>query len=65
VLTEIGAKWHADQERQAAERHARGEYTFVEIVLNGTALREGNPLPFLKGARPKLFEHEPPKDEDV
>jgi hypothetical protein len=32
VLSDISAKWNADHERRTAERHARGEHTWGEIV---------------------------------
>lgn len=32
VLSEIAESWKVDHEREAAERHARGEYTLAEIL---------------------------------
>jgi hypothetical protein len=40
VLSEIAAQWQAEHDRRTAERHARGEYTFAELLEASLANRE-------------------------
>jgi hypothetical protein len=40
VLSEIAAEWQAEHDRRTAERHARGEYTFAELLEASLAKRE-------------------------
>lgn len=48
VLSKISAEWNADHERLTAERHARGEYSWKDVLLRAEEKRQ-----------PKVIEHEP------